>query len=42
MLPVPGIDHPDEVHRWERHGEKVPESLARAAFPQFSDLPYAQ
>ena len=40
--PVPGIRHDQEIYLWERDGNKVGETIARAAFPEFADLPYAR
>jgi len=39
---VPGMDHPEEVEEVLRQGVKVPERIARAAFPSFDDTPYAR
>ena len=39
--PVPGQRHEAEIHLWETEGSKVSASIARAAFPEFNDIPYA-
>ena len=38
---VPGEDHRAEADAVARHGDKVPEAVARALFPHFSN-PYAR
>jgi hypothetical protein len=40
--PVPGQSHAQEKHLWEPEGCKTSEAIARVAFPQFTDLPYAR
>ena len=39
--PVPGQRHEAEIHLWQLDGSKTTEAIARAAFPQFADIPYA-
>ena len=41
-VPVPGRSHEEEKHLWENEGVKLDVKLARAAFPQFEDVPYAK
>jgi hypothetical protein len=41
-VPVPGHNHDEEQHLWRNEGVKLVESLARVAFPQFEDVPYAK
>lgn len=36
----PGQNHDREMHMWQDHGTKVSEHIARAAHPQFDELPY--
>lgn len=38
--PVPGRSHDNEKHLWQNEGTKVREAVARAAFPQFAEIPY--
>lgn len=40
--PVPGLIHDMEWSLWETEGTKVEESIARAAFPIFKEIPYAK
>lgn len=38
---VPGKNHDDEWGAIWRDGDKLPEAIARAIFPQFDGVPYA-
>jgi len=38
---VPGYDHQAEEDAVLRHGDKLPEPVARALFPHFEGVPYA-
>ncbi len=38
---VPGFSHHAEFGEVLRHGDKIPERIALAIFPQFKDVPYA-
>ena len=38
---VPGMSHADEYQAVAAHGEKLDEKIARAIFPTFADVPYA-
>lgn len=40
--PVPGMSHEEEKHLWQFDGVKVQESIARATFPQFVEIPYSE
>jgi hypothetical protein len=40
-FPVPGQNHDDEWHLWQKDGAKMPEEWARPMFPEFDDIPYA-
>jgi hypothetical protein len=40
--PVPGQSHDQEKHMWQTNGTKVRQSIARAAFLEFNNLPYAE
>lgn len=40
--PVPGLCHEQEKHLWESHGTKVRESIARAIFPEYAEVEYAE
>ncbi len=35
---VPGINHEAEIEHVMRHGDKLPEDVARVLFPEFRDL----
>lgn len=37
---VPGKSHETEKHMWQIHGTKIRERIARAAFPDFENIPY--
>lgn len=37
---VPGECHEGEAEDVLRHGDKLPENVARILFPEFTDLPY--
>ena len=39
---VPGMKHEEEIEPVLRFGEKMPEEVARALFPEFKDVPYAR
>lgn len=39
--PVPGINHDNERYLWETDGVKTSQKIARASFPQFDSVPYA-
>ena len=39
---VPGTSHDEEWYLWEREGVDVGERLARAAYPEYADVPYAR
>lgn len=39
---VPGQEHSVETVRVLTHGNKLPEKIARAVFPEFSELRYAR
>lgn len=39
--PVPGMRHDEEFELWRTEGDKTPEAIARAAFPDFEGVPYA-
>lgn len=41
-VPVPGKNHSAEAELWQTEGAPVQESIARAAFPEFSKLPYGR
>ena len=38
---VPGVDHAEESVAVCEDGDKLPERIARAIFPQLDDVPYA-
>jgi hypothetical protein len=38
---VPGVNHRSEWQEVLRHGDKLPEAVARAVFPEFAKVPYA-
>lgn len=38
---VPGMNHASELHRVLSDGDKLDESIARALFPMFNEVPYA-
>ena len=38
---VAGYNHADEQHAVLDHGDKLPENVARALFPEFTGVPYA-
>ena len=39
---VPGMDHEAEQEAVLRHGEKLPEAVARLLFPSMEAIPYAR
>ena len=41
IFPVPGVNHEEEEWLWKTEGNKLPEYIARAMFPEFGELPYA-
>lgn len=40
-FPVPGRFHEQESFLWETEGDKMPEAVALAMFPEFEGIPYA-
>jgi hypothetical protein len=38
---VPGVNHHNEWREVLSHGDKLPEGVARALFPFFAEVPYA-
>ena len=41
-VPVPGEDHDQEQHLWRDRGTKLSEKHARAFFPQYDEVRYAE
>ena len=39
---VPGKRHDLEYNEVLRHGDEIPEHIAKVMFPDFADLPYAR
>jgi len=37
---VPGYDHKEEWEAVARHGDKQSKEIAKAIFPEYSELPY--
>lgn len=40
IFPVAGMDHREEWHAWKADGNKLESAIAKAIFPQWSELPY--
>jgi len=42
VVVVPGENHDEEYKLWARDGVDIGERLARAAYPEYADIPYAR
>ena len=43
VVPVPGLNHDMESQElWQSDGSQLPEDIARIAFPEYHQTPYAQ